>query len=129
MIRDYTHVVELVATHLNLLNYLLDGGSTLAVNLGTGKGASVAEVVATAERTTGRRIARRAGPRRVGDPAQLVANPRLAWETLDWQTKLSDLETVISDAWHWHQQRFAGGVVTVGVQQEGRGEVALRSER
>ena len=114
-IRDYIHVVDLAAAHLKALNYLLVGGSTLAVNLGTGKGASVEEVVTAAERATNQRIARRAAPRRNGDPARLVAKPRLAWETLGWQAKRSDLETIIADSWHWHQQRFNSEVVAVGV--------------
>ena len=85
-------------------------------------------MVETAERATGRRIARRAAPRRAGDPAELIANPGLARETLGWQTERSDLETVIADAWHWHQQRFAGEVVADGVEKNGEDEVALRSE-
>ena len=69
-----------------------------------GKGASVAEVVAAAERATGRRIARIAAPRRAEHPARLVAEPGSFSKTLGWQTERSNLEIVIADAWYWYQQ-------------------------
>ena len=105
-IRDYVHVADLAAAHLKALRYLLAGGASVAVNLGAGRGASVAEVLAAAERATGRKIARTAAHRRQGDPPRLVADPRLAERVLGWTAARSDLDTVIADAWRWHRRRF-----------------------
>jgi UDP-arabinose 4-epimerase len=105
-VRDYIHVLDLAAAHLAAAEHLLGGGKTAAVNLGTGEGASVAEVVGAVERVTGRKIATSAGPRRAGDPPRLVANPALAESLLGWKARRSAIETAIADAWAWHQTRF-----------------------
>jgi UDP-arabinose 4-epimerase len=105
-VRDYIHVLDLAAAHLAAAEHLLGGGKTAAVNLGTGEGASVAEVVGAVERVTGRKIATTSGPRRAGDPPRLVANPALAESLLGWKARRSALETAIADAWAWHQTRF-----------------------
>lgn len=107
-IRDYVHVVDIAAAHLAAARRLLEGGASLTVNLGTGRGASVAEVVATVRRVTGRRIPTRTADRRPGDPPKLVADARLAGRQLGWQAERSSLEQVIADAWSWHQRRFVG---------------------
>jgi len=105
-IRDYIHVLDLAAAHLAAAEHLLGGGRTAAVNLGTGYGASVAEVIGAVERVTGRKIPTVAVPRRAGDAPSLVANPAAAESLLGWKAQASALETVIADAWAWHQARF-----------------------
>jgi UDP-glucose-4-epimerase GalE len=103
-VRDYVHVADLAAAHVLALRRLLAGGASLTVNLGSGGGASVAEVIATAERVTGRAVPRRAGPRRPGDPPRLVAGNALARQALGWTPGRSDLETIIADAWAWERR-------------------------
>jgi UDP-arabinose 4-epimerase len=97
-IRDYIHVDDLAAAHLRALEHLLAGGTGIAVNLGTGRGHSVREVIAAAEAICGHRIPARAAPRRAGDPPELVADPSLAAKTLGWQAQHSDLQTIIRTA-------------------------------
>lgn len=105
-IRDYIHVVDLADAHVRALQYLLDGGVTGAVNLGTGRGVSVTELISTARTVTGRDIVTIASPRRPGDPAQLVADPSRARALLGWSARRSDIQTILSDAWAWHMKRF-----------------------
>jgi UDP-arabinose 4-epimerase len=101
-VRDYIHVQDLAEAHVAALVHLLGGGTSLAVNLGTGAGHSVREVVDAAERITGRRIARREMPRRAGDPPVLVADVSRAKELLGWSARLSDLDSILTTAWAWH---------------------------
>ncbi len=101
-VRDYIHVQDLAEAHVAALARLLGGGTSLAVNLGTGAGHSVREVVDAAERITGRRIARREMPRRAGDPPVLVADVSRAKELLGWSARLSDLDSILTTAWAWH---------------------------
>jgi len=104
-IRDFIHVTDLVDAHVKALARLLAGGLSVALNLGTGSGHSVREVIAAAERITGRRIARRETARRAGDPPVLVAEASRAREVLGWTPKLSDLDTILTTAWAWHNRR------------------------
>lgn len=101
-IRDYVHVHDLATAHLRALEHLREGGASIAVNLGTGSGHSVREVIAAAQAVSGRRIAARAAPRRSGDPAVLVADPGLAAEIFGWRARHSDLDTIIRTALAWH---------------------------
>ncbi|MFN4140345.1 UDP-glucose 4-epimerase GalE [Aestuariivirga sp.] len=103
-IRDYIHVNDLARAHLAGALHLLDGGASEAVNLGTGRGASVRDIIVAAERVTGRSVPCRVSPRRLGDPAELVAAAGKARRLLNWQAGNSDLEQIISSAWKWHQQ-------------------------
>jgi len=107
-IRDYIHVVDLAEAHLKALDYLSAGGPSLALNLGSGRGSSVLQVVNAAEMVTGRSIRTETAPRRPGDAAVLVADPSQARARLSWSTEHSDLSEIIGDAWRWHQRRFAG---------------------
>jgi UDP-arabinose 4-epimerase len=107
-IRDYIHVTDLADAHLRALRYLAAGGVSTALNLGTGEGHSVRQVIASAERVTGRTVLRRLAPRRQGDPAVLVADPARARSVLQWQPAHSSLDSIISTAWRWHTQHFAG---------------------
>jgi len=104
-VRDYIHVQDLAEAHVKALDLLLKGGLSITVNLGTGTGHSVREVIAAAERVTGRRIPRREAPRRAGDPPVLVADPARAADLLGWKTGLSDLDTILKTAWAWHSRR------------------------
>ncbi len=99
--RDFIHVTDLADAHVKALVYLEQGGATTAVNLGTGRGYSVREVIAGAERVTGRRVPRREMPRRAGDPAVLIADPSRAASVLGWIPIHSDLETILETAWNW----------------------------
>jgi UDP-glucose 4-epimerase len=105
-VRDYVHVEDLARAHVLALRHLLDNGKTIAVNLGTGHGASVRHVVDTARRVTGLEIVARDASRRAGDPPVLVADPRKASEVLGWTPQHSNLTAIITDAWRWHNKRF-----------------------
>jgi UDP-glucose 4-epimerase len=102
-IRDYIHVTDLAEAHVLGLEYLSRGDS-MAMNLGTGKGHSVQEVVAAVEQVTGKKAPTHIGPRRLGDPAELVADPALAEKLLNWTAKRS-LDQIIDTAWNWAQRK------------------------
>ncbi len=101
-IRDYIHVADLADAHVRALDYLLQGGESRALNLGTGQGYSVREVINVAAKISARGVPFREGPRRSGDPPVLVADASMAVSTLNWKPQCSDLETVIRSAWNWH---------------------------
>ncbi|MEO1766683.1 UDP-glucose 4-epimerase GalE [Thiobacter aerophilum] len=100
-IRDYVHVTDLAEAHWLALEYLLAGSASTALNLGNGAGFSVAEVIATAGRVTGRRIPVRDAPRRAGDPPRLVADAARARDLLGWRPRFDALATIIAHAWQW----------------------------
>jgi UDP-glucose 4-epimerase len=101
-IRDYIHVNDLAEAHVLGLEYLAKSKS-IAMNLGTGDGYSVKQVVEAVERITGHTVPTQIGPRRAGDPAELVADPSLAERTLHWKARRS-LDEIISTAWRWAQK-------------------------
>jgi UDP-arabinose 4-epimerase len=100
-IRDYIHVSDLADAHLRALSHLAAGGDSAALNLGTGKGSSVREMIAAVERIGGRKVPHREVARRPGDPPELVADPALARAQLGWQPRHSDLDTIIGTALAW----------------------------
>jgi UDP-glucose 4-epimerase len=100
-IRDYVHVADLADAHARALAYLRGGGASARLNLGTGRGYSVLEVIETARRVTGRPVAVRTQARRPGDPSRLVASAVLAREVLGWEPQYSELEAIIRTAWEW----------------------------
>jgi UDP-glucose-4-epimerase GalE len=100
-IRDYIHVDDLARAHVQALAYLLEGGAPAVFNLGTGIGHSVLEVVATAERVTGKTVPLCLSRRRPGDAERLIADPRRAELVLGFRTRWS-LEAAIQTAWNWH---------------------------
>lgn len=104
-IRDYIHVSDLADAHVKALEYLIGGGSTTAVNLGTGTGYSVNEVIASVERITGKPVPKRYEARRAGDPPSLVANADRGAIMLDWKPRQSDIDTIVESAWRWHQRQ------------------------
>jgi UDP-glucose-4-epimerase GalE len=105
-VRDYIHVADLAAAHVAAVHYLLAGGASAALNLGTGHGTSVAEAVAAVETVTGRSVPVKHVPRRAGDPAVLLADPRRAEALLGWRAE-RDLHAIVEDAWRWHRQLAA----------------------
>ena len=102
-VRDYIHVSDLADGHVAALDYLNRQGGMLTVNLGTGQGYSVLEMVNAFERASGRVIARKIGPRRAGDIAQCWADPSLALELLGWKSRRG-LEQMCADTWRWQQR-------------------------
>jgi UDP-arabinose 4-epimerase len=104
-LRDYIHVSDLADAHVKALKRLETHAGFSAFNLGTGKGYSVNEVVGAVERVTGKKISVSYGPRRAGDPPKLVADPTKAMGELNWKPSRSALDTLIADAWAWHQRQ------------------------
>jgi len=104
-IRDYIHVTDLADAHVRALDHLMRGGDSMAVNLGTGHGHSVREVVQAVERRTGLPVPVREGPRRAGDPPVLVADPSLAGQVLEWTPRHSNLDEIVATAWRWQAAR------------------------
>ena len=109
-IRDYIHVDDLAAAHVRALQYLAAGGDSTAVNLATGNGYSVRQIIAAVAKAVGHAVPHREAPRRPGDPPALVADPGLATEVLGWRAKCSDLDTIIQTAlaWEMRQHNAAG---------------------
>jgi len=106
-IRDYIHVADLADAHVRAVERAVAPGFT-ALNLGTGDGTSVREIVDAASRVTGRALAPPVAPRRDGDPARLVAANGRAAELLGWRPRRSDVDRVVADAWAWHRAHPAG---------------------
>ncbi|HEY4308122.1 MAG TPA: UDP-glucose 4-epimerase GalE [Pirellulales bacterium] len=106
-IRDYIHVDDLASAHLQALERLTPGRGLL-LNLGTGRGHSVRQVVDVCRRVSGREIPVRLAPRRPGDPAELVADASLARRVLDWQPRYPELEQIVETAWRWHSAHPQG---------------------
>lgn len=98
-IRDYIHVTDLAEAHILAVRYLREGGSSRFLNLGTGRGASVTEVVQTVERVMGVPVPVRHEGRRPGDPARLVASADEAKRVLGWVPEQTSLETIVRTAW------------------------------
>lgn len=107
-LRDYIHVVDLADAHVLALEYLRKGGESDIFNLGNGQGFSVKEMIAAAEKATGKKIAAEIGARRAGDPAQLIASSDKACRILGWQPCFTDVEEIIATAWKWHEKHPAG---------------------
>lgn len=103
-IRDYIHVTDLASAHILALDRLKAGGDSRTYNLGNGKGFSVKEVVDIAIMVTGFNIKAEIAPRRVGDPAILIASSDKARSELGWKPKYDSLETIIETAWNWHKR-------------------------
>jgi UDP-glucose 4-epimerase len=107
-IRDYVHVMDLAQAHLLALKYLCDGGKSDFFNLGSGSGASVREVIQTAEKVTGKQIPTVEAGRRPGDPPILIADSEKIMKKLGWRPEYSRLEFVLETAWKWHTSHPLG---------------------
>lgn len=106
-VRDYIHVVDLAKGHLKALDALASNQGVLTVNLGTGRGYSVLEVVAAFERASGRKVPYSLADRRPGDVAQCYADPSHAKQVIGWQAEY-DLDRMCEDAWRWQNQNPNG---------------------
>lgn len=106
-IRDYIHVDDLGRAHVAALQRLQEGEG-LRLNLGTGRGYSVREVIDACRRVTGHAIPAEIGPRRPGDPPELVADSSRAQRELDWKCEYNDIESIVRTAWNWHASHPRG---------------------
>jgi len=100
-------VTDLASAHVRALKHLERGGESIALNLGTGRGHSVREVVDMVAHISGRRVPVQFAPRRNGDPPKLVANADRAREVLGWQPRHSGLHSIVETAWRWHAEHRA----------------------
>ena len=103
-VRDYIHVQDLSAAHLDALDYLRAGGASTTLNVGYGHGFSVRQVLASVERISGKRLIVREEPRRAGDPPALVARADRIRAELGWQPRLDDLDTIVRTGYAWEQR-------------------------
>ena len=106
-IRDYIHVHDLGLAHLAALERI-EAGQGIELNLGTGVGHSVREVIDVCREVTGHAIPELMGKRRDGDPPELVADASLAQQTLGWSPTMPELKQIIESAWHWHRRNPTG---------------------
>jgi UDP-arabinose 4-epimerase len=102
-IRDYIHVADLADAHVRALRDLLQGGESAAINVGTGRGWSVRELIDITRTITGRDVPVRIGARRPGDPPALVSDPSLAHARLGWAPRFADAAEQVAHAWAWRQ--------------------------
>jgi UDP-glucose 4-epimerase len=109
-VRDYVHVDDLADAHASALAWAATAapGAGLVLNLGSGVGSSVLDVIHAVERVTGKKVPHTIGPPRDGDPARLVARADAARRALGWQPRSSRLETIVATAWEWHRRHPDG---------------------
>jgi UDP-glucose-4-epimerase GalE len=107
-IRDYIHVTDLAEAHVLALHHLMNGGAPLALNLGSGEGYSIGQVLAMVQEVTGSAVPWRPAPRRPGDPPVLIAEPARAQRLLEWKA-LRGLHEIVSSAWTWMQRSRSQG--------------------
>lgn len=100
-IRDYIHVSDLADAHVRAVEVLLGAAPSTALNLGTGSGVSVRQIVAAAQEVTRKEVPVRYGARRPGDPPRLVSDPARALREFGWVPRHSDIRSIIGTAWHW----------------------------
>jgi UDP-glucose 4-epimerase len=109
-IRDYIHVDDIVDAHIKSMNYLNDNGNSIQINLGSGTGVSVNEIIKIAEKITKKSIRRNIESQRQGDPESLIASNILAKTILNWEPLHSDINNIIKTAWNWmsgiHKGKF-----------------------
>lgn len=106
-VRDYIHIDDLGDAHLRALDRL-EEGKGLCVNLGTGRGTSVREIIEACREVTGHAIPEVMGQRRAGDPPELIADASLAKELLGWTPQYQDVRSIVETAWNWHQSHPKG---------------------
>ena len=103
-VRDYLHVEDLAAAHLDALSYLRAGGRSTTLNVGYGHGYSVREVIGSVERVAGRALTVKEEPRRAGDPPALVARADRVRSELGWKPRLDDLDTIVRTSLEWEKR-------------------------
>lgn len=106
-VRDYIHVDDLADAHILAMTKLAEG-KPIICNLGTGRGFSVKEIIATAEKVTGKKLPVSYGPRRPGDAIALYADPSRAKQVLGWEARHKDPESIIRSAWNWFSKHPRG---------------------
>lgn len=111
-IRDYIHVEDLADAHMKALEKLYETEKSYGLNLGTGIGTSVKEIIKASEEVTGKKVPVVYGERRAGDPAILYAANNMAKEVLDWQPKYTNIKEIIKTAWAWEQNKKFGEVLS-----------------
>jgi len=104
-IRDYIHVEDLADAHMLAVEKLIKDGKSYCINLGTGIGTSVKEIIQAAEEVTGKSVPLVYGERRVGDPAKLYASNQMSKDVLGWNPKYTDVKKIIETAWLWEQNK------------------------
>jgi UDP-glucose 4-epimerase len=107
-IRDYIHVLDLATAHVAALEYLASGGTFDIFNVGSGRGYSNWDVINTLKRTSGEDFKVVIGPRRPGDPTELVADSTKLQRQLGWAPRCSDLDTIVASSWKWHEEHPRG---------------------
>lgn len=112
-IRDYIHVNDLAQAHVLALQHLINGGAPLALNLGSGEGHSIKQVLDAVQRVTGSKVPWRVAPRRPGDPPALISDPSRAQELLHWKASYA-LDDIVSTAWKWMQQNYVPSLIGPG---------------
>jgi UDP-glucose-4-epimerase GalE len=112
-LRDYIHVTDLAVAHVQALAHLAGGGASATYNVGTETPSSVREVITAVARVTGRRVPQRLAPRRPGDPAVLFASAARIRRELGWVASRPALDTIVADAWRWHEAHPHGFVSTI----------------
>lgn len=108
-VRDYVHVTDLARAHVLAIKHLLDGGESLRLNLGTGRGTSVRKIIKAVEQVSGRAVPVKVSPRREGDPPTLYADPAEAERVLGFRTLFNDIAETMETAWRFHMQGWGGG--------------------
>lgn len=103
LIRDFIHVSDVAAAHAAALEYLVDGGESKVLNLGSGQGYSVRQVVDAVDRLSGRAVRFSISPSVNGEPPALVVDPARARAILSWRTRFSQLDQIVGDALAWHE--------------------------
>ncbi len=106
-VRDYIHIEDLAAAHLDALRYLEGNGASTTLNVGYGRGASVREMINMVHSVTGIRFSVREAERRPGDPPSLIAKADRIRQALGWKPRYDDLKTIVTDAWRW-EKKLAG---------------------
>lgn len=101
-VRDYVHVNDLASAHLLAIEYMEKNEGAFTFNLGNGEGFTVREVIAAAEKVTGRSVPHEFAARRDGDPAVLVASSKQARDELGWRPAMARMEDILASAWQWH---------------------------
>jgi len=103
-VRDYIHVTDLAEAHVKTLNILMDGSDSFALNLGTGKGHSVKEIIEAVDQVSGKPVPKKEVGRRPGDPPVLVADGSDAYQLLNWNPKFTDINSIVETALRWHEK-------------------------
>jgi UDP-arabinose 4-epimerase len=122
-VRDYVHVCDLAAAHVKALDRLLAGAASASINLGTGRGHSIRDVILAVEAVSRRAVPVIEAGRRPGDPPALIADPQLGQSLLGWKPLKSDLPTIVATAWAWHERQDLAPV------RSGAREESAHSER